>query len=369
MSLICDLALVAGLTLGGHCTAKTPPLPVEAMPPDDPAAWALPVSPPPPPAPPPVFPPVIIREVAAPPPPPLPLPPPAPKPEPEPEPDPAPATAPPDPVAEALRARWAIASTPGMQLASAPATLPAAGLLVAPPRPTGSGSPDLGPMTPKAPPAYQSERSVSSQPVDNSRIITADRYVIGILETSINSQIGGEDTGTVIVQTARDVYGYHGRRILLPKGTRLICDYRAPEDIGSSRIPMACRRALIAGHRAEIRNLDSLLIDQQGRVGTTGEVDSRFWERYGTAFALTGISTAVRYATTVSQTSKGDETASAAAQSRDAGAQELSTRLGEVSAKVLEQTMDLKPIITIPQGTRIHIRPDKDWYLAMPEES
>lgn len=371
MSLVCDLALAVGLTLSGHCVEEAKPVPVEAMPQNDPAAWSLPVAPPPPPAPPPVWPPVVIRE-AAPPPPPAPAPAPPP---PEPPPAPAPAPAPelvPDPVAEGIKAIWSRQTGAAAMLASAPANLPAGGLLSAlspPVGATGRAGGDLGPLTPHKPAEYQSERSVSSQPVDNTRILTADRYVVGILETSINSQIGGDQTGTVIVQTARDVYGYHGRKLLLPKGSRLICDYQAPEDIGSSRLALSCKRALIAGHRAEIRNLDSLLIDQQGRAGTSGEVDNRFWERYGTAFVLTGISTAVRYATTVTQTSKGDETASAAAQSRDAGAQELSTRLGEISANVLERTMDLKPIITVPQGTRIHIRPDKDWYIAMPEGS
>lgn len=277
----------------------------------------------------------------------------------------------PDPVAEGIKAIWSRQTGAAAMLASAPASLPAGGLLsaVSAPAlgPVGKAGGDLGPLTPHKPAEYQSERSVSSQPVDNTRILTADRYVVGILETSINSQIGGDQTGTVIVQTARDVYGYHGRKLLLPKGSRLICDYKAPEDIGSSRLALSCKRALIAGHRAEIRNLDSLLIDQQGRAGTSGEVDNRFWERYGTAFVLTGISTAVRYATTVTQTT--DKQATAAQQSRDSGAQELSTRLGEISANVLERTMDLKPIITVPQGTRIHIRPDKDWYVALPEGS
>ncbi|GAB3129061.1 TraB/TrbI/VirB10 family type IV secretion system protein [Novispirillum itersonii] len=366
MSLVCDIALAVGLTIAGHCVEATPPVPPEAMPQDDPKAWALPVVPPAPPPAPPVFPPVVIREAA-------PVSPPAPAPQPEPPPAPPPPPPPaPDPVAEAIKAIWSRQGSDAMQLASAPASLPAGGLLGPMSVPAGGLTPDpgadLGPLTPRKPAEYQSERSVSSQPVDNTRIITADRYIAGIIETSINSQIGGDQTGTVVIQTARDVFGYHGRKLLLPKGTRLICDYQAPEDIGSSRIALACKRALIAGHRAEIRGLDSLLIDQQGRAGTSGEVDNRFWERYGTAFALTGISTAVRYATTVTQTTD-KQNASAATQSRDAGAQELSTRLGEISAKVLEQTMDLKPIITVPQGTRIHIRPDKDWYIAFPEAS
>jgi len=166
----------------------------------------------------------------------------------------------------------------------------------------------------------------------------------------------------VIIQTARDVFGYHGRKVLMPKGSRLICDYEPPEDIGSSRLAITCRRVLIAGHRAEIRDLESLVSDVQGRSGTSGEVDKRFWERYGTAFLLTGISTAVRFANTFTQTTS--EEPSPTQQTTEAGSAELSNRLGEISANVLEQTLDLKPIITVPQGTRIQIRPQTDWYIG-----
>ncbi|MBB4268261.1 TrbI/VirB10 family protein, partial [Roseospira visakhapatnamensis] len=254
-SALCELALALGLTLGGHCVAPPVPVPASDLPPDDPGAYALPDPPPPAPAPAPapvVMPPIIIEKV-------LPAPaPPAPAPVVVQPPPPPP---PPDPMATALAALWAGAR-------GAPGTL----------RPVVAGLPPAAPAMPAtrdmaaldlATPAtadYGGPRRTSSPPVDNTRIITADRYITGILETGINSQVGGDDTGTVVVQTARDVYGYHGRKVLMPKGSRLICDYQAPEDIGSSRLAITCQRVLIAGHRAEIRNLDSLLSDVQGRV-------------------------------------------------------------------------------------------------------
>ena len=48
-SAVCTLALVLGLTLGGHCTAPPEPVVAASLPPDDPAAWALPKAPEPPP--------------------------------------------------------------------------------------------------------------------------------------------------------------------------------------------------------------------------------------------------------------------------------------------------------------------------------
>jgi type IV secretory pathway VirB10-like protein len=212
---------------------------------------------------------------------------------------------------------------------------------------------------------YEGPRRTSSLPVDNSRILTADRYIPVQLETGINSQVGGEDTGTVVVQTTRDVFGYHSRLALLPKGSRLICNYMPPEDMGSSRLAMQCERVLIAGHRAEIRNIKSLVANAQGQLGASGEVDRRFMERYGNAFLLTGISTAVRYAAASTKSESNDGEVATAASEK--AAEELSNKFGEITANILEETLSLKPIITIPQGTRFQIRPSMDWYIAKTE--
>ncbi len=227
----------------------------------------------------------------------------------------------------------------------------------------------------KTPPplgVYQEDKRYSSFPVDNQKILTTDRVITAILETGVNSQLGntgdGKDKGIsapVILQVSRDVFGYHGKTILIPQGSRLICNYLAPDKLGLSRIGLNCKRLLLAGSRGEIFDISSPVTDPQGRDGAIGEVDNRFWEKYGTAFVLAGISTAVRVATAVTQ-KEGTSTStdSTTSQSLDAGSQELSTKLGEITAAILEQTVNLKPIITLPQGTRLQIRPMRDLYLT-----
>lgn len=210
---------------------------------------------------------------------------------------------------------------------------------------------------------YDSLGQKSSLPVDNARILTADRYISGILETGLNSQLGSVTGGSVIIQTSRDVFGYHGRNILIPKGSRLICGYDSPGRQGETRIAFDCTRILMAGHRADILQLASPVGDVQGRGGVTGEVDNRFWERYGTAFILAGISASVRYASVLLTPSNPDGSQSAAGAVSEAGSQELSQKLGEITASILEETVNLKPIITIAQGTRVQVRPARDWYI------
>ena len=356
--MLCEAALALGLTLGGLCGGDSPASGTVPMPENDASVWGFtdppePAPPPPPPAPAPApnFPPIVIRE-AAPPPPPAP---------PVPVVDDAPPA--PNPYRLALTAALSRREGSGAELVriSAPAVseLSGPGALEADPL-----APISAPAPPKPDEHYQAEGRTSTAPVDNARVVAADRYIVGNLETGINSQLDSEEGGEVILQTSRDVFGYHGRNILIPKGSRLICDFKGPDEIGKTRISLNCRRLLIVGHRAEIYEINSRVGDVQGHGGITGEVDSRFWEKYGTAFILAGVSGAVRLASAATATA---DDGNAISNITDTGAQELSEKLGEITASILEQTVDLKPIVTVSQGTRVVIRPQFDWYLKKVE--
>lgn len=361
MGALCDLALAVGMTLSGACQPAGPA--ADPMPADDPNAWIVkpaPAKEAPAPAPAPQFPVIIQRQVIhdAPPSPPQPT-----------------ASAPlgPDVYEQGVRDSYLSRSTPNNQWpeVAVPASLARYGV--------GGGSGGL----PQVPPmaldlasmtggqtdrVYKEKAITSSRPVDNQRIVTTDRYISGILETGINTQLDGATGGPVVIQTTRDVFGYHGRNILIPKGSRLVCVFKSLAKIGSSRAPLRCSRLLLGGSRAEIFGIKSNVTDVQGALGVSGEVDSRFLEKYGTAFILTAISAGVRAASGGGTASTATTTTTAASTSTEtpmqAGSQELSQRLGEITASTLQQTMSLIPILKVAQGTRIQIRPDTDWYIA-----
>lgn len=366
MSMICEILLGVGLTFGGVCGADAPEGPPRVLPKEDMAAWSFKTPPPPPPPPPipesepeapPEFPPVVIREVV--------------RQEVKVEqPPPAPAPEPPDPWQDymqlALATRHSTASywTPvGTGRAVRAGADGSEAALFEPPSlpsvPSIADDAGLGAeIARERDQRYKAPRRVSSLPVDNDRILARDRYILGIIETGINSRLSSGEGGDIIIQTARDVFGYHGRNILIPKGSRLICGYSTPEQANQTRIPVDCERVLMGETRAEILQLETRVGDVQGRGGVTGDVDKRFWEKYGTAFLLSGISAAVRLA--ASETGSATQAGSSVA---DKGAEELGERLGEITASVLEETVDLNWVITIPQGTRVQLRPRYDWYL------
>lgn len=354
MSGFCDLALAFGLTLSGNCAAPTAM--TEPMPMNDPGAWAIPAKPeppPPPPAPPPAmapaFPPVVVYQPAPPPPPPPPV----------------------DPYEQAVAAAYRVRAGAKWE----PVSLET-------PAPFGL---DQGVADLQAPPkasTYKEKSATSTGPVDNSRVVTTDRYIAGIVETGINTQLDGSTGGggPVVIQTSRDVYGYHSRNVLIPKGSRLVCEFKSLAKVGSSRAPLKCSRVLLGGSRAEILSKADIT-DMQGELGVSGDVDDRFMERYGTAFILAGISTAVQMAvnatsgnssSAVATTSTGSlssTTGNGTTSALSSGSQALSQQLGQITAATLQQTLNLAPILKVPQGTRIQIRPEADWYIAKMESN
>lgn len=207
---------------------------------------------------------------------------------------------------------------------------------------------------------YKAPHKKTDNPISNKRIITTDRVISGILETGINSQLTS-NASTVIVQTDLDVFGYHGRNILIPKGSRLMCKYSGMDKQGLSRISLSCERILLGENRAEIYKIKTNGTDKKGNLGISGLVDNRFFEKYGTAFILAGISATVRAAAQRDEDTSPDSKSGAMIQT---GTEELAQKFGEISAQVLEKKVNLNPILIIQQGTRIKIRPSNDWYIA-----
>ena len=213
--------------------------------------------------------------------------------------------------------------------------------------------------------AYKYPAIFGGYPVDNTRIIRADRYINAIFETGVNSDIASADGGEAILVVESHIYGYHGRKVLIPKGSRLICAFGSADHANSTRLSFTCKRILMADTGVEIYQIAARVGDSQGYGGVSGDVDTRFWEKYGMAFMLTGISTAVKVAIGTIDSKNNQNLAT----SMNAGAEELSQRFGEITATVLEDKIDLKPIIRIAQGTPVTIRPANDWYIPPPDRS
>lgn len=187
----------------------------------------------------------------------------------------------------------------------------------------------------------------ASDSVFLNRVITADRMIPALLINEVISDIGGQITA----QIEEDIYGFHGREILIPRGSRAIGRYVPLSRIGDERL-MATWDRIITPEGVNINLKDAQLADTMGRIGGYGEIDRRLSERYGLSILLSSI-TAVLGWSMNNQSS--DPTTAAAANT-------YTTGLAEVTGQILREQINTQPRLTMPAGSRIFINPVQDIY-------
>ncbi len=207
---------------------------------------------------------------------------------------------------------------------------------------------------------YDSEyaRNTSTLPTRRKRIITNDMYIVGLLENSIDTQIDG---GRAVIVIEEPVYSAEGRSLIFPKGSRVVCVYSSLEEGGDTRVPMECLRVLRPDGTSIL--LDNIVVaDQMGKTGAVGVVDNRIYEKYGHAITMAGISGLSSYGSFALATSNN---ANLVALSPTLN--ETNDTLSDVTAQILDKTLDLAPIITVAKGTRIVLMPLNDIYITKEE--
>ncbi len=194
------------------------------------------------------------------------------------------------------------------------------------------------------------------------------RYTIGmgkimdaVLETGINTQLPGILRAVI----SQDVYAEQGRAILIPRGSRLIGVYDTEISRGQGRVFITWNR-VIRPDGIDIM-IDSPAADLLGRAGMEGEVDSRYLEIFSNSILLSTLSVAFAVAgdeivdggsVTQGETGSGDAT-----QSGSVGSIALLDAVddfGNTVEGVARDLIDISPIITVDQGTRIKVFANKD---------
>lgn len=180
--------------------------------------------------------------------------------------------------------------------------------------------------------------SQSTGPAQSSRIaqphLTAPQGTVvpAVLETAINSDL----PGFVRAVVTRDVRAFDGTTVVIPRGAKLVGQYRNAVAAGQSRAFVVWTR-LIRPDGVTI-DLASPGADALGRGGLEGKTDQHFLQRFGAAILLSVVS---------------------AATSRDTGGgtvvignAEQASRIAEIA---LQKQIEIPPTIKVPQGAPIRV--------------
>ena len=218
-------------------------------------------------------------------------------------PPPAPAVVPPAAVASPAPAPLA-APPPQAVLAAAPqpvtATMPAgkpyasptmvfdastpAGQLVVPGAPgapagTGNSNDDfasrLGGMN--------GTKAVATASVNPRTTVTQGTLIPAVLETAIDTDVPGYVRAVV----STDVKSFDGTRVLVPRSSRLIGQYKSGLQAGQKRAYVIWTR-LIRPDGVSV-DIGSPAVSFSGETGLPGRVNSHFFERFGSAMLLSVV--------------------------------------------------------------------------------
>lgn len=121
-------------------------------------------------------------------------------------------------------------------------------------------------------------------------LVPQGTLIPAVLESALDSTRPGPARALV----TRDVRGFDGSRVLIPRGSRLFGDYRADVEPGQNRALVTWTR-LVRPDGVAIA-LASPAGDQLGRVGIRGSVNSHFFERFASAILQSSLQIAVNRA-------------------------------------------------------------------------
>lgn len=161
------------------------------------------------------------------------------------------------------------------------------------PQPTIIQAPPLGtaPTTAPATPAVTNERVLAGHLRNPSFTVPQGTVIPAVLETALDST----RPGGVRAIVERDVMGFDGTRVLIPRGSRLYGEYGS--DLGAGQKRALIRWTRLTRPDAVIVNLDSPAADPLGRAGVEGKVNSHFLERFGGAILQSVLDIGVGVAT------------------------------------------------------------------------
>ena len=113
--------------------------------------------------------------------------------------------------------------------------------------------------------------------------VTQGTLIPAILETAIDTDVPGYVRAVV----SQDVKSFDGKNVLIPRSSRLVGQYQSGLQAGQKRAYVIWTR-LIRPDGASV-NLQSPGIGFDGTTGLPGDVDSRFFQRFGSAMLLSVV--------------------------------------------------------------------------------
>jgi type IV secretion system protein VirB10 len=193
---------------------------------------------------------------------------------------------------------------------------------------------------------------------DRVHTIAQGKLLTAVLETAINTEIPGSVRGIV----SRDVYGESGNEVLIPRGSRLFGAYSSEISRGQGRVEIGWSR-LIRPDGVDLA-INFNASDQFGRSGLSGDVDNKYNSIIANSMltsilAVGGVAAAQKLLTnnsaTTTTTNPTQGTTTTTGSATNQALYDVSKTIIDTVGQVIGNTIDVDPVIRVPQGTRITV--------------
>lgn len=170
---------------------------------------------------------------------------------------------------------------------------------------------------------------------DTTHILSVGTLIPAVLETPIDSA----RPGLVRAVVSNNVRGFDGSLVLVPRGSRLIGEYRSDVRPGQNRVLITWSR-LVRPDGVQVK-LDSPVADALGGAGIRGRVNSFFLARFANAILQTALTVGANRA----MRSDGDTVVVALPNGQ----------VGQIAGESLFPTQGLEPKIKVKHGAAINV--------------
>lgn len=126
-------------------------------------------------------------------------------------------------------------------------------------------------------------KAMATAGIDPKTTVTQGTLIPAVLETAIDTDVPGYVRAVV----SADVRSFDGSRVLVPRSSRLIGQYKSGLQAGQKRAYVIWTR-LIRPDGVSV-NIASPAVAFSGETGLAGKVDTHFFERFGSAMLLSVI--------------------------------------------------------------------------------
>ncbi len=128
---------------------------------------------------------------------------------------------------------------------------------------------------------------VGAKRIANPSLTITKGTTAGVI--TLDTAVSTEQPGMVVGTLTRDVYSTDGKVVLLNKGSRCTAEYQNGLEIGEERIFLLWTRCEDKLTHVVI-DLASPGTDELGRAGLGGNINFKWWQRFGTAILFSIIS-------------------------------------------------------------------------------